>query len=217
MTNNDKRVDESTTIAVKKTHVDDKYPSCDTVSAYNNILIVAAHPDDIETIAGGTVAYLINCGKSVSYLISTNGDKGWSKDYSMTSEELAVIRAKEQLEAAAFLGVHNVSMLMQEDDRLEGSDLIDLKRNFTRVVRNLKPDLLLTFSPEIDYATYRFGLMHSDHQITGLVSMNTLWPSARDYLAFIDLYDEGIMPWVCPEVWLFQFSAPKTMNLQVLQ
>jgi LmbE family N-acetylglucosaminyl deacetylase len=207
---------QATNIAIKKQNANEKYPSCDFASAYSNILVVAAHPDDIETIAGGTVAYLVACGKNVNYLISTNGDKGWGKDYSMTSEELAGIRYQEQLDAAEFIGVKNVSMLMQEDCRLEGIDMIELKKNFTIAVRNFKPDLLLTFSPEIDYATYRFGLMHSDHQTTGNVAMNTLWPSARDYLSFYDLYEEGIMPWICPEVWLFQFSAPKSFNLQTV-
>ena len=48
--------------------------------------------------------------------------------------------------------------------------------------------------------------MHSDHQRTGLTTMNAVWPTSRDYLAFIDLYEAGILPWNTPEVWLFSFG-----------
>lgn len=181
---------------------------CEAIFKYKRVLVTAAHPDDIETIAGATVAQFVECGSSVSYVITTNGDKGWGKDTSMTSSELASIRMNEQLEAAKWLGVQNVTFLQQEDGRLDGVDPILLKYNLTKWIRTYQPDLVLTFSPEIDYATYRFGLMHEDHKITGMSTMNTLWPSARDYLNFIELYESGILPWICPEAWLFSFSAP---------
>ena len=49
------------------------------------VLVTAAHPDDIETIAGGTIAAMsLNCSIEVFYLLTTNGDKGWGKDDNMT-------------------------------------------------------------------------------------------------------------------------------------
>ena len=105
---------------------------CSAISQYKNVLVTAAHPDDIETIAGGTVSFFVACGKTVSYLITTNGDKGWGKDTSMTSSELAQIREQEQLNAAAVIGVNNVTFLRQEDGRLDGVDPILLKRNITK-------------------------------------------------------------------------------------
>ncbi len=182
--------------------------NCQSISQFKRVLVTAAHPDDIETIAGGTVAKFVRCGATVSYIITTNGDKGWGKDTTMTSSQLALIRMNEQLNAAKMLGVQNVTFLEQEDGRLDGVDPIHLKYNLTKWIRIYQPDLVMTFSPEIDYGTYRFGLMHGDHQITGKSTMNTLWPSARDYLNFFSLYEEGILPWVCPEVWLFSFSSP---------
>lgn len=181
---------------------------CSPLAEYNNILVVAAHPDDIETIAGGTVSLFVSCGKTVNYVITTNGDKGWGKDTTMTSAELAGIREQEQLNAAAVSGISNVTFLRLEDGRLDGVDPIALKRKLTTCVRTNKPDLVLTFSPETDYNTFKFGLMHEDHKLTGLSTMNTLWPSARDYLNFYELYEQGILPWVCAEAWLFSFSRP---------
>jgi len=169
---------------------------CEQIKKYTHVLFVTAHADDIETIAGGTASLFVKCGSIVNYVITTNGDKGWSKDYTMTSEELATIRESEALSAAAVIGVTNVTFLRQEDGRLEGVDPIELKKNITIAVRLFQPDLVISFSPELDYATYAFGLMHSDHQRTGLTTLNTLWPAARDYLSFTDLYEDGIMPWI---------------------
>eukprot|EP01031_Cornospumella_fuschlensis_P046602 gene46602-57065_t len=174
--------------------------SCEDLDIYSSILVIAAHPDDIETIAGGTVSWFTQCHKTVQYLITTNGDKGWGKDTAMTSETLGPIREQEQLNAASMLGVENVSFLRQPDGRLDGVSMIDLKLNITKVIRTFKPDLVLTFSPETDYLTYQFGLMHEDHKLTGRVTMNALWPSARDYLNYYDeLYMQGILPWICSE------------------
>lgn len=189
---------------------------CSAISEYKNILVVAAHPDDIETIAGGTVSLFVSCGKTVNYVITTNGDKGWGKDTSMTSAELAGIREQEQLNAAAVSRVNNVTFLRQEDGRLDGVDPILLKRNITKWVRLNQPDLVLTFNPETDYSTYKFGLMHEDHKLTGLSTMNTLWPSARDYLNYYELYEQGILPWICPEAWLFSFSTPTNAQSEIV-
>ena len=60
-----------------------------------------------------------------------------------------------------------------------------------RNIREYQPDLVLSFSPETDYSTYQFGLMHEDHKLTGQATMNTLWPSARDYLNYYELYEQG--------------------------
>ena len=51
----------------------------------------------------------LNCSIAVSYILTTNGDKGWNKDYSMTSSNLATIREKEQIEAGKVLNVKNIS------------------------------------------------------------------------------------------------------------
>lgn len=159
---------------------------------------------------GGTAAYLVGCNVQVNYLITTNGDRGWGKDYSMTSEELAIIREQEQLNAANVTGVSSVTFLHQEDGRLEGVDPIELKKNITKWIRFYRPDLVVTFSPEIDYDTYQFGLMHADHKRTGETVLNCVWPAIRDYLSFIDLFNDGYLPWIVPEVWLFSFSRRLT-------
>jgi len=96
--------------AARVVQIDDPTPFPDVKRA----LVVFAHPDDAETICGGLVATLIAQGTEVTYVVATNGDKGWSKNYNMTSAELAVIRQQEQLNAAAVMGVSNVTFLGNE-------------------------------------------------------------------------------------------------------
>src|SRR5438477_12825304 len=40
------------------------------------VLVVAAHPDDMEAVAGGTVALLTKAGAQVHLLLCTSGDLG---------------------------------------------------------------------------------------------------------------------------------------------
>ena len=86
-------------------------------------MVVVAHPDDPEFIAGGTVAKWISKGTQVVYVICTNGDKG-SSDPKMTSERLAAIRKDEQLAAARLLGVRETVFLGYEDGMLPAAGAI---------------------------------------------------------------------------------------------
>ena len=81
------------------------------------LMVVAAHPDDPEFGAGGTVAKLVGEGLQAIYVICTNGDKG-TPDLSMTSEKLAKIREQEQRNAARVLGVSEVVFLGHPDGGL---------------------------------------------------------------------------------------------------
>ena len=83
-----------------------------------DILVVVAHPDDAEFGAAGSVAKWTAAGKSVVYVLCTNGDKGTS-DRGITSEELSRIRQQEQREAATLLGVKEVVFLDMLDQQLE--------------------------------------------------------------------------------------------------
>ena len=183
---------------------------------FRKALIVFAHPDDAETIAGGLIAQFIDQGIQVSYVVSTNGDKGWNKDYNMTSPQLAIIRQNEQLAAASVMGVQGgVTFLGNEDGRLEGVDPIELKMNVTIAIRLFQPDVVVTFSPETDYSAYLFGLMHRDHQTTGRAAVDSVWPACRDYLDFIQLYEDGILPWTVPQLWLFNFGQVSASDMLI--
>ena len=125
------------------------------------VLVVAAHPDDPEFLAGGTIARLAKAGREIAYVIVTNGNKG-SGDRSVTSEQLMPIREAEQRHAARVLGVGGVAFLAYEDGELE--DTRELRRDVTREIRRWRPGLVVTLNPSRTYDN--FPGWHRDHRTT---------------------------------------------------
>jgi len=149
------------------------------------VMVVTAHPDDPEFLAGGTVARLVKEGREVTYVIVTNGNKG-SSDRAITSQRLVPIRQEEQRRAAHVLGVERMEFLGYEDGELE--DTRDLRRDVTRQIRLWRPDLIISQSPKRTYSN--FPGWHRDHRITGSVVLDCVYPLARDHLAFPELLPE---------------------------
>jgi len=169
------------------------------------VLVVVAHPDDAEFGCGGSVARWVKEGKEVTYVILTNGDKG-SGDRSMTSERLAKIRKKEQLDAAQALGVARVQFLGQPDGELE--DTRDVRRAVTAEIRRWRPDLLVTQNP---YRTTNLYASHPDHRVAAGVALDCVYPFARDHLSFPELLAQGLEPHKVREVYLMWWENPEVL------
>jgi len=155
------------------------------MTAPADALVVAAHPDDAEFGAAGTVARWIREGKQVVYVVCTKGDKG-TQDRSLTPERLAAIREQEQLAAARVLGVREVVFLRYPDQSLEDTPFF--RKQLVRLIRLYRPTTVATLDP------YRRYLWHRDHRITGQAVLDAVYPLARDHLAYPDLLDEGLEP-----------------------
>lgn len=171
------------------------------------ILVVAAHPDDAEFGCGGTVAKYIAEGAAAYYLICTNGARG-SREQKIKGENLAVIRKKEQLEAAKKIGVKEVFFLDHDDGELEAD--LHLKEEIVKYIRILKPDILFTHDPTWVYdlsGDFAF-INHSDHRETGLAAIDAAYPLARDLSSFPEHIEEGLKPHKVLEIYLFNFSRP---------
>ena len=170
--------------------------------SHGRVLVVAAHPDDPEFLAGGTIARLAAEGRGIAYVIVTNGNKG-SSDRTITPAELTPVREAEQRRAADVLGVARVEFLGYEDGELE--DTRDLRRDITREIRRWKPDLIITLNPRRTYAN--FPGWHRDHRTTGRVVLDCVYPLARDHLAFPELVRE-YEPHKVREVYTIQWERP---------
>jgi LmbE family N-acetylglucosaminyl deacetylase len=169
------------------------------------VLVIAAHPDDPDFLAGGTVARLVKEGREVAYVILTNGNKG-SGNRSVTAEQLALIRAEEQRRAAQVLGVRSVEFLGYEDGELE--ETRDLRRDVTREIRRWRPDLIITLNPHRTYNN--FPGWHRDHRVTCRVVLDCVYPLARDHLAFPEL-SPGYEPHSVREVHFIQWEQPSVV------
>lgn len=163
------------------------------------VMVIVAHPDDAEFGCAGTVAKWVRQGKEVTYVICTNGDKG-SSDPSMTSEQLAPIRRKEQEAAARLLGVKEVVFLGYPDGFLE--DTPAFRGELVRLIRKYRPDVVLTTDP------YRHYQPHRDHRIVGSVALDAVFPSARDRLSYPEHMAEGLDPHKVGEAYLYGSDNP---------
>ena len=172
-------------------------------AANGRVLVVAAHPDDPEFLAGGTIARLAKEGREIAYVIVTNGNKG-SGDRSVTSSLLMPIREAEQRHAARVLGVGGVEFLGYEDGELE--DTRDLRRDVTREIRRWRPDLVITLNPSRTYNN--FPGWHRDHRTTARVVLDCVYPLARDHLSFPELLPD-YEPHEVKEVYLIQWEQPR--------
>jgi len=161
------------------------------------ILVVTAHPDDVDFAVAGSVALWTDAGVAVSYCICTDGEAGGS-DRSLSREEMAAIRRDEQRQAAREVGVTDVTFLGYPDGRLVPS--LDLRRDISRVIRQVRPDRVVAQSPERNWA--RVYASHPDHLAAGEAAACAVYPDARNPFAHPELLEEGWEPHTVPEVWI---------------
>jgi len=158
------------------------------------VMVVTPHPDDAEYGVAGTVVRWVSQGKEVVYVVCTNGDKGTS-DASVKPEELAKTREEEQIAAANLLGVREVTFLRHPDQGLE--DTGEFRKEIVRLIRLYQPETVVTADP------YRRYIWHRDHRITGQVTLDAIFPYARDHFSYPDLIKEGLYPHKVKEVLLW--------------
>lgn len=165
------------------------------------VLVVTAHPDDVDFAASGTIAAWTAAGIDVSYCVCTSGDAGGFDDTPRT--EMAPLREAEQKAAAAEVGVHDVTFLGYPDGRLTSS--IELRRDISREIRRVRPQRVLASSPEINWQ--RVGASHPDHRAAGEAALAAVYPDARNPFAHPELLaQEGLEAWTVPQLWLM--AAP---------
>jgi len=161
----------------------------DTANSLNPkvILGVAAHPDDLDVTAGGTLAHFAAQGAEIHYLVLTDGSKG-SEDPLMTPEQLVEIRHKEQQEALALVGGKSIAFLDYPDGELEVT--LELKKEIVKAIRLVKPDMVITMDPTVIYSAEAGYINHPDHRAAGQATLDAVFPLARDRLAFPELGSE---------------------------
>lgn len=161
------------------------------------LLVVMAHPDDVDFGSAGTIATLTAQGVEVTYCLVTDGEAGGS-DRTMSRAEMASLRRKEQTEAAHIVGVHDLVFLGHPDGAVEAT--LALRRDISRVIRVVRPQVVICQSREFNYD--RIFASHPDHLAAGVAAMAAVYPDARNPFAHTELLEEGLEPWSVTEVWL---------------
>ena len=160
-------------------------------------LVVGAHPDDADFGAGGLIAAWTAAGCEVTVVCVTDGDSG-GFDAAVPRADVPGIRRDEQRAAAKELGVTDVRFL----ERPDGWVVVDrdLRLELARMIRELRPEAVVTHAPERDYR--HVYLYHPDHLATGAAVLAAVYPDARNAFAFPPA-DLDLPPWEVPAVWLF--------------
>ena len=180
----------------------------DTWDSPQNILVILAHPDDPEFFCGATLAKWARQGHHITYLLLTQGDKGFhdTTPEDMTSEKLIALRQVEQQNAAKVIGAENVHFMDNKDGYLIPD--LNLRRDVVREIRRHKPDILVTCDPQTLFAVY--GINHPDHRAAGQVVLDAMFPAAGNKAFFPELLEEGFEPHMPKEVWCSLTMQPNT-------
>ena len=107
-------------------------------------LAVGCHPDDIEFMMSGTLFLLRDAGWEVHYVNVANGSCGTDR---YPTAEIISMRRGEAMEAAAALGATYHESFVNDLEVFYEQDLI---RKVTALIREVKPQIILTQSLE-DY------------------------------------------------------------------
>lgn len=172
------------------------------------ILFIAAHPDDVDFGAGGSIRKWTDAGIAVSYCICTDGDAG-GVDRDVPRSEIPAIRRAEQRAAGAILGVTDIHFLGYKDGDLQVTQ--DLRRDISRVIRQVRPHRVVIQSPERNWN--RIYASHPDHLAAGEAAIFAVYPDSRNPFAHpVLLDDEGLEAWSVPEVWVM--GAPEVNHYE---
>jgi len=169
------------------------------------ILTIFAHPDDAETMAGGTLLKWAKEGHSITMCLITDGDKG-TADMNDTPEAVIARRRAEQQRAAARLGAA-VLNLGYEDGTLQPT--LGLRRDLVRVMRQVRPHIVVASDPTV-WFRHRQYINHPDHRAAGQAAVEALYPSVKKPAIFPELLAQGYLPHVVEEVWLGPTAEPDT-------
>ena len=154
------------------------------------VLVVSAHPDDIEFSCAGSVAKWVDEGADVTYCIVTDGSTG-TADAELAGEAMAAIRRDESLRAAKAVGVEDVIFLGYRDGYVEPT--LDLRRDIARVFRQSRPHRFIVMDP-LPLPGGWF-VNHPDHRAIGQASLDITVTAGTTPGHFPELLEEGLLAW----------------------
>ena len=127
------------------------------------VLVIGAHPDDIEVGAGGLAARLSDDGADVTFaVVSIPSDRE---------------QRRAEAHAAADLIEANLFILYEDKPcRVEDIPMHELVRRFDQVVGDVRPDLVITHSAND---------LHWDHGLVHRATISALRRTPCDLLAYL--------------------------------
>jgi len=156
------------------------------------VLVVAAHPDDIEVHCGGTLAQLVTAGRQITCALCTSGNRGTSS-LTLTAEAVAALRHEEQVKASATLGVRDVRFLGHDDGDLQFC-VPALREEIVRLVRAVRPTTVITHDPYPGDGGRDSCSIYPDHLTVGRAVVEAAYVCAPGPLFYPEHRREGLLP-----------------------
>ncbi|WP_323958952.1 PIG-L deacetylase family protein [Arthrobacter sp. JZ12] len=170
----------------------------------DRVLCFAAHPDDIDFGAAGTIARWTAAGVVVDYCIMTDGDAGgFSEEH---RPDIVERRREEQRAAARLVGVETIHFLGHRDGYLEPSH--ELVASIVELIRALRPQIVLSMHPERNWD--RIQKSHPDHLACGEAVTRAVYPAVENPYAFPELAAKGLEAYRLP--WLWFYGGPSHLE-----
>lgn len=146
----------------------------DIFSSKKTVLVVTAHPDDVDVFFSGLITKLREGKIECFFQVLTSGDMGEDK---VKSGELAKTREQEQLNALNLVGIpeDHVEFTHLKDGVLE-SDLKTIGE-ISRTIRRWQPTIVCTFDPRSLIIDSKY-IMHRDHRNCGQAAIDAVYPYA---------------------------------------
>lgn len=193
--------------------------SFDTIfRSKSNVLMVFAHPDDMEINCGGLAARLVRSGITVRLVCMTAGEAG-VRARTTDIEEFKAERLSALGEAAAELGLNESEVFCLD---IPDGYVEDSMENIGRVVwhiRSFRPEVVITHNPSGMVHTVDrsyFYVNHRDHRNTGRVTVDAVYPYSRDHAFFPDHIDRGLKGhWVHEILFGDAFEEDGAVNFEV--
>jgi len=163
----------------------------------DRVMVIGAHPDDIDFYAAGTVATWTKAGVDVKYCILTDGAAG-GFECDRSRAKTARLRRVEQLAAASEVGVSDVVFLDRPDGRLQPDE--ELCQELVDLIRRARPQRVLCPSPDRNWNSVYAS--HPDHLAAGEATLRAVYPAARNVATRGEVESGEPAPCEVSEVWL---------------
>ncbi|PYU02882.1 MAG: PIG-L family deacetylase [Acidobacteria bacterium] len=174
------------------------------------IMLIGAHADD-DAMSHGTLAMLQAHGNQIHIVTLTTGNVG-TQDPNLSRTQLAQIRRQEELAALAELGIPGEQYinLGYDDGLLEFEDRKAVVERLVRLIRTIRPDVLLAFDPGRRYQRWH----KSDHRTAAYLAADAARAAMWRLLFEGQILQEGLKEYMISE-YLFYDGAREDENIWI--
>ncbi len=179
-----------------------------------SLMGVYAHPDDEQGVSGSFMKYGKE-GVKTTLVVATRGEAGEiAPGVNATPENLGQVREQEMRCAAKVMGVGTLYFLDYCDSDMAGrarnedplsfhqAPLLSVAEKVTRLVRQQRPQVIMTFDPWGGYG-------HPDHIKIHQAALMAYFVAGDPRAYPEQIRDEGLQPWTPQKLYYGAFSKSR--------